>query len=243
MKYKMLLLCMIVALLPACTGLKRGMVGESLVSTADPRVAISVPDLALRTSGNVIASVTTDDSLGGVPVETWLAVYGGTSPKEAMAIVALSEAPPFYYWDSDLSRNFSVDKIPVVYNGQDFQSCTYIVSGVHDAFASLVTTENPDSLKFIARRFAKRGSFSESKITMEYREALPDDISTVEDLTFYDREYLNAFEKRAYNVFRITTLDISPVTVHTGNIEGVRTRFLNTNFMGTLSRQDPLSIN
>lgn len=228
-------------LLSACAGQQRGMNGANLASTSRPAVEISVPDLPLRASGFAVASVTTGDSLGGVAVETWLAVYGGTTVQQPMAIVALAEAPSLHYWDSDLYQLFSVDRSAVSYDGQGFYASTFIVDRSKDAFASLLPEGEAVQQKFIARRFAQRSNFNVDKLTLEYREPLPADIGNLTDLALYDRAYLDAFEQRAYQAFVVRPFVPQSTPLATSYLKGVQVRFLNTNFLGTLSRMDALS--
>lgn len=237
-KHCMVLLLLCFTLLTACAGQQRGMAGTNLVSSSRPAVDIAVPALPLREGGITVASVSTADSLGGVPVSTWLAVYGGTSATEPMAIAAISDVAVSYYWDSDVTRNFSVDHSIVTYNGSGFTACTYIIDGTNDAFAALYPFEDPSTLKFLARRFAQRSNFDESKITLEYREILPADITSVTDLSLYDRMFLEAFETRAYMAFVVQGYVPSESPLTNVFLKNVQVRFLNTNFLGTLSRND-----
>lgn len=237
---KFIVLLAACSLLAACTGLQRGLAGSSLVSSARPAVELSVPSLPLRTAGFTVANVTTSDSLGGVPVEAWLAVYGGTTVNEPMAIVSLAVAPTSYIWDSDMSRIFSVDKGVVDYNGQGFYACTYIITGERDPFISLLPAQDGMTAKFLARRFAQRSNFNENKITLEYREPLPADITELTDLALYSREYISAFEERAYKAFVVGVFP-QPAPAVTGQyLQGVEVRYLNTNFFGTMTRLDAM---
>lgn len=224
------------SLLAACSGLKRGMVGTQMVSSARPAVEMSVPSLPLRTAGFTVASVTTGDALGGVPVEAWLAVYGGTTLTEPMAIVSLAVTPSSYVWDSDMSHVFSVDKGIVEYDGATYHTCTYVITGERDAFSSLLPPQDGKGTKFLARRFAHRSNFNENKVTLEYREPLPEDIVELVDLALYSREYLSAFEQRAYNAFVVGAYQQTTSTVVNSYLKDVQVRFLNNNFFGTMTR-------
>lgn len=235
------LLLFSMSLLSACAGLQRGMEGSALVSSARPVIEISVPDLPLRTAGFTVASVTTGDSLSGVSVNTWLAVYGGTTLAQPMAIVALAEAPSSYYWDSDMYQMFSVDRGSVSYDGQGFYASTFIVDGSKDPFATLLPTNEPQNQRFIARRLAQRSNFNDTKVTLEYREPLPADVGQIADLAMYDRAYLDSFEERAYKAFRVLNSPSLTSVVTDKYLENVQIRFINTNFLGTLSRLEALN--
>lgn len=240
-KKSIMLLLLCLSMLSACAGQQRGMAGAYLVSSSRPSIELSAPDLPLRTAGFTVASVTTGDSLSGVAVDTWLAVYGATTLAQPMAIVALSEAPTNYYWDTDLYPVFSVDHGAVSYDGQGFYASTFIVDGQRDAFVTLLPINEPSGQRFIARRFAQLSNFNNSKVTLEYREPLPADVGQITDLALYDRAYLDAFEGRAYKAFRVmvpSSLSAHPTDKY---LKDVQVRFLNANFLGTLSRLEMLA--
>lgn len=233
----LLYLVVAVFLLGGCQGLKRGIDGSALVSTAQPDISVSVSSLPLRTGGEFTAAITTDSSLGGISVPSWLAVYGGETPTAPMAIVAYAVAPEPWYWDSELAPLFSISKGVVMLGTVGFQSATYRVSGARDAFAPLVPVEDPDSLQWIARRFARRDDFNQVKITLEYREPLPENfLSQGGVITFEGRRFLEAFEQRSMQIFTIAAAPASAANLVPRYPEGLRLRYLDTNFFGTMSR-------
>ncbi len=239
------LFILVVALLSSCVGVTRGMYNGSFVSTGQPQLTVSVPSMQLITSGEVIPSVTTTNSLGGVPVRTDLAIYGAKRPDSgmAMAIVALSETPGPWYWDSDTTALFSLTKGFAVIGGLDMQACTYIVRGDNDAFAPLSGAVDPDATLWLARRFAARVEIDRDKLTLEYREPLPRHISPkvtrMGELSFADADAVRAFEKRAEEVFTVSRVR-STDQVPRAYPEGVRVRFINNNFLGTMSSYEPM---
>lgn len=225
-----------IVVLSGCAPLNRGMDGNMYVSTAKPAIAMSAKNLPLRTAGQVLPSVTTDSSLGGVTVNAWIAVYGGRTQQEPMAIVSLATTPPEYYWDSDMTRIFSVNKGMALFGDEGYQACTYIVSGKTDAFTPLVQSDAPDALRWIARRFALRTNFMDTKITLEYREAISEEIVTLDSLPVGGIDFLKQFEERAENAFFVAVPQRNSVTLRTGFPQGINTRYLNTNFFGTMTR-------
>lgn len=233
----MLCIALLCTVLCGCnSALKRGMDGNTYISTGHPAIAISVADLPLRTAGSILPALTTGDSLGGIPINAWIAVYGGTTPSQPMAIVSQAELPSDYYWDADLTRSFSVDSGMAVFNGQAYQACTYIVEGSADAFAPLVQTDAPAELRWIVRRFAVRDNFNLDKITLEYREALPSNITSLNNLPHGGVTFLREFAERAEKIFSVTTLTNVDIPVHIGYPQGIQVRYLNTNFFGTATR-------
>ena len=211
------------------------MSGDTYVSSAKPAFAVKVPSLPLRAAGYAMPAVTTADSLGGISIDAWLAVYGG-GEGQTMAIVAQAEIPPAWYWDSDLRRPFSVDQGTAVFDGRLFQTCTYIVEGRNDAFSTLVPGADPDSLRWIARRFATRTDFNQGKITLEYREKLPEGYDSLTSLPHGGNTFLAEFAERAEKAFCFGIPDGSYGGIRTAYIEGLRIRYLNNNFFGTMTR-------
>ena len=222
----------------ACAPLQRGMDGAVYVSSAKPAFSVAVPDLPLRTAGVLTAAVTSDDSLGGVPVRAWMAVYGGNTLEQPMAIVAQAEVAEPWYWDSDLSRVFSVDKGTAVLGDRLFQACTYIVQGDNDAFTPLVRHADDTPVRWIVRRLASRTDFDQGKITLEYRESLPTDYVSLVSLPHGGNTFLRNFAQRAEKAFQFASLPIRLGKVSSQYTEGIRVRYLNANFFGTMSRHD-----
>lgn len=227
-----------VCLAAGCTSLQRGMVGSVYVSNAQPAFSVTVPSLPLRAWGSATPYLTTEDSLGGIAIDAWLAVYGGTAAGQPMAIVAQAEIPPAWYWDSNMYRVFSVDQGTAVFDGRLYQACTYIVDGSTDAFSSLVPDTDPNTLRWIVRRFAARTNFNLGKITVEYREPLPQEFVSLTDLPQGGQTFLNEFAERAEKTFIFATPTIAENRVQASYIHGLRTRYLNNNFWGTMSRYD-----
>lgn len=234
--FAVILLCVLAV--AGCTGIQRGVVGSTYISNAKPVFAVTVPSLPLSASGSATPAVTTEDSLGGIPVDAWIAVYGGTAVGQPMAIVAQAEIPPAWYWDANLYRAFSVQQGAAILDGVLYQACTYIVDGSNDAFSSLVPGVDPNSLRWIVRRVATRTDFNLGKITLEYREPLPQGYEILTNLPQGGQTFLDAFARRAEKAFVFSVPDVTSSRIQKSYISGLRIRFLNTNFWGTMSRYD-----
>ncbi len=245
-KFKILLLCASLLLI-SCAPLKRGMHGNTYTSTAKPSFSLAVPELELRTAGRFNASITTSNALGGVSVDTWIAVYGGNNIDEPMAIVAQSSLNQPYYWDSDLRKIHSINHSKVVLGDFTFQASTYLISDMQrDAFAPLslelakLKSNNQDeSPVWIVRRFATRMDFDRGKITLEYREKAPDDYIDINGLPFGSHDFIANFEQRALKAFVFGQSLNKTQEIRTDYPNGIHTRYLNTNFFGTISYHDP----
>ncbi len=227
----------------ACTPLKRGMDENIYVSTAKPAFSVAVPELELKTSGRFNASITTSNTLGGVPVATWIAVYGGKNMEEAMAIVAQSSLQAPYYWDYNMLKIFSINHGKALLGGFNFQTCTYLIQDLsRDAFASLSidintlkSEEKKQKLQWLVRRFATRVDNERGKITLEYREKAPDNFINLNELPSGSDIYLVEFEQRALKAFVFGTWQKNTQNIKMNYPSGIKTRYINSNFLGTIS--------
>ncbi len=243
---KLLLLSICLLMFVSCAPLKRGMDGNTYISSSQPAFSVSVTELPLRTSGRFNASITTSKSLGGVSVDTWMAVYGGTDVEQAMAIVAHSNLDNPFYWDSNLRKVHSINHSNAYFGKFTFQACTYLLKDLKkDAFSPLTfdmaVFENEEEPKtfWLVRRFATRMDFNRGKITLEYREKAPDNFIDIKSLPLGAQSFIEGFEERAQKAFTFGTGLEHAQNIQTDYPSDVRIRYLNTNFFGTISYHDP----
>ena len=232
-------LCL-VAMMAGCTGmLQRGMQGSAYVSTARPGISMQAVNMPLITGGEGNAMLGGAGVIGGLPLNAWFAVYGKGDPQSPMAIVAMAEVPQGWYWDSDGQRPFSVDKGVEVFNNVGYAASTYIVDSKKDPFSAVAGLNSESkSMRWLVRGFAARYNFNDTKVVMEYREPLPENLAGQETLTESMTDQLKAFEQRASAVFIVSPVpqNISGITKSYAN--SIRWQYLDQRFWGTVSKYE-----
>lgn len=226
-----------------CTGaLQRGMQGNTYVSTARPAISMKAVDMPLITAGEGSAVLNWTGAMGGLPVRTWLAVYGKGSAQSPLAIVALADAPSGWYWDSDGYRSFSVDRGVEIYNNVGYDACTYIVSDKQDPFTALVGASNESKpVRWLARGFAARYNFNDTKLVMEYREPLPENFAGLQALPSGQTDQLRAFEQRAHAAFAVGPLPENLAGTQRGYAKNILWQYMDQRFLGTISQYDVIN--
>ena len=229
--------------LGACSGIQqRGMLGEAYVSSTRPAICVEVKDMPLMTYGTGIPNMTWTSMLGGLPIQTWVAVYGsgGLAP---MAIVAQAEVPEGWYWDSNMKKPFSVDEGVEIFDNVAYQACTYIVSPRNDPFGQLITGTDPDGQPqmWLVRNFAARFNFNTDKIILQYREPLPEGVVTLSQLPYGHSELLVNFERRAREAFVVTSAPQDMGDVKEGYSDAIQWQYMGQNFLGTVSQYSPFA--
>ena len=161
-------LCM-VAIMAGCTGaLQRGMQGNAYVSTARPNISMQAVNMPLITGGTGKAMLDGAGVIGGLSLNTWLAVYGKGDPQSPMAIVAMAEVPQGWYWDSDGQPPFSVDKGVEVFNNVGYAASTYIVDSKKDPFSTVVgLNDESKPMSWLVRGFAARYNFNDTRFQVQ----------------------------------------------------------------------------
>ncbi|MBE6440981.1 MAG: DUF4851 domain-containing protein [Desulfovibrio desulfuricans] len=230
-------------LLTACAaGTQRGMQGAAYVSTARPGISMQAKELPLLAGGEGSCSLTWAGGLSGTPVRVWLAAYGKGRPAEPLAVVAQADLLSGWYWDGDSSKPFSVDKGVEVLGDVGFQACTYIVESGRDPFAVLAgVQEDAAPVRWIARSFAARCNFNESKLVLEYREPLPEHLAAAPHIAIGQTDWLRAFEQRARDAFVVGPAPANREGIARAYAAGVRWRYLDQRFLGTVSRYEPIA--
>ncbi len=246
-KLKIFILIILSFTIMACNGLKRGVDGSTYVSTGKPSFSVDVPSLTLRTSGSINASITAGNALGGVPVNAWIAVYGGENIDQPMAIVSQASIRYPYYFDYNSTQLNSIDKKNVVMGKFNFYACTYLISNMaKNAFVALtpglaeVNNDDEQITRIIVRSFAIRTDFDEGKIVLEYREKAPDNFADLKALPFGGQTFLEEFNKRAEAAFVFDDKTYNAQNIKHTYASGIATRYLDKNFFGTISYHDPL---
>ncbi len=232
--------------LMACNGLKRGVDGSTYVSTGKPSFSVAVPSLPLRTSGSINASITTSNNLGGVPINAWIAVYGGDNIEQPMAIISQASIKSPYYFDYNSIKFNSIARENVSMGKFNFQACTYLITNMQkNAFVALtpgladINKDNEQKTYIIVRSFATRTDFDEGKIILEYREKAPDNFEDIKALPFGAQTFLEEFNKRAMSAFVFDAQNYNDQNIKNIYAQGIATRYLDENFWGSVSYHDP----
>lgn len=226
-------------LLGCSEALKRGMVGSAYVSTARPDISVQAKNLPLLTSCQGICNLNWTGVMGGLPIEMWVAVYGhgGLAP---MAIAAQAQVPPGWQWDADMRVPFSVDDTNEVFNGATYEACTFIVNPANDPFGALATATRPDGQPqlWLTRYFAARFNFNQDKIILEYREPLPEGVTSLSALPYGQSDLLKDFAQRARDAFSIGNAPTDIASVSRTFKDNIRWQYVEQRFLGTASRLD-----
>ena len=237
------LLCVtlgLLALMAGCTGaLQRGMQNTAYVSTARPAISVKAVNMPLLTGGETSISLDGAGVIGGLPLQAWVAVYGKGDPQSPLAIVGLAEVPRGWYWDSDGQRPFSVDKGVEIFNNDGFAASTYIVDSKRDAFSALAgLTDEAKPMRWLTRGFAARYNFNDTKVILEYREPLPENLAGQESLAESQTDQLRAFEQRASAAFAVASVSEHMTGITEGYAKNIRGQYLDHRFWGTASKYD-----
>lgn len=227
----------IIGLLGCNAALQRGMSGTTYISTARPAISVSVNNMPLMTAGKGTANMFWTGMLGGLPIQMWLAIYG-TGGLAPMAIVAQAQTPQGWMWDGIMRLPFSVDAEDVSFNGVTYQGYTYLVKPENDPFGGLVTGVTPDGQPqlWIARAFAARYNFNNDKIILEYREPLPQEITSLTALPHGYGDFLQTFAQRARDAFTVSNAPANPGSLTENYIQGITWTNMGQNFLGTVSQ-------
>lgn len=235
------LLVGVAALMCACAGGVRGMAGDVFVSRG-PVYSVQVRDLPLRTAGQVLASVSTGASLFGVTVPAWLAVYGGQHPEQPVAVVAHASLPVGYYWEAVSPLPFSTSGGVTVLGDMELGACTFVAGEARNPFAGLTPADASGAPRqWLVRHMARRFSGDQEKLILEYREILPAEYASLDDLEVRGT-YLRAFNKRAEAAFVVAgpgQAGLRGAPLGVAYPEGLARRFLDKRFFGGIAHYEP----
>ncbi|MDR2572805.1 MAG: DUF4851 domain-containing protein [Desulfovibrio sp.] len=230
-------IALMMCLLACPAARQRGMNGAAYVSTAKPAISLRAATLPLLAGGEGQASLLAGSMPIGAPVRVWLAAYGEASPQGPLAIVAHAEVQRGWYWDGAMRRPFSVNEGVEVLGGLEFQACTYLVDGERDPFTALVGAEGLP-IRWIARGFAARTNFYEDKIILEYRERLPENVTSLTALPLGHGDFVREFEQRARGSFVIAPPPAEMASLEKKYAKAVRWRYMTEKFLGSASKYD-----
>ncbi|MEG2140605.1 MAG: DUF4851 domain-containing protein [Bilophila sp.] len=240
MKTMRLMSFLLVLALVACTPLRRGFEGSTLVSPAQPPLSVTV-DMPLLASGQIAPYLYTDR--GYQFPDTLVAVYG-TNAASPLALSVLSVTPNNKWtWDP---LTFSSPDRPVssnvAFGGEAFAGSVHRINGAKDPFAPLFAADEGarGKLNWIAQRFACRMQFDQVKIILEYREPLSATLAATlgssTEIPLYNQE-VQAFQARAAKVFAVQFAYTGPTVGQPPYIKSLNSRYLGA-FLGSMSVKD-----
>lgn len=247
MKFLTSCVALLLFVLAGCTAVQqRGMVGTTYVSTSRPAFSATAKQLPLLTAGFGRASLTETAVLGGLNVDAWIAIYGKGDGNSPLAIVAQGELDDPWYWNSALYHPFAIHEGADVLNGLGVQTCTYMVSESRDAFlpfmypqgTSVKKDETKPVRRWIARVFACRTDFNKGKIIFEYREPLPEGLTSLTSVPYGMSDVIPAFEERARQAFIVNLSPEKPVEIRQEYLAGLDWQYLDERFWGTVFLND-----
>lgn len=233
-------LCL-VTLLFGCQGQSqvRGLVDGQYLSTSRPAFAVQVRDLPLLGCEKRTFKLDGLGMMGGLGVETWIAVYG--SVKGPMAVVAHADLPRGWKWDANLSQPFSVHEDRLYVGDMPFFAQTFLGTPGKNPFTAEETEDGKPEPMWVIRSFSQRFNDDTTKVILEYREPLPDGMHSLTAIPFGQSDFLKNFAGRAEKCFRVTqAVQASHAQLRT--IPHLRSRYLDTRFFGTATPVGPIRL-
>ncbi len=230
-KHILLFVCALSLCLCACTGVQqRGMAGSTYVSTSRPAFSMTVADnLPLIEGGQGTARL--DEIPGGIPVDTWMALYGDLR-QGPVAVITHAELPgEYWYWNNEMPGSQSADVGTEVIGDKAYDAWTHIVNDKRNPLAA----DDADG-RWLVRTLTRRDNFDNDKIILEYRERLPEGIQTLTNLPVGSDTLLQSFAERARKAFVPGNAATGAVIV-SGPVKQVRWRYVDGNFLGAVSRR------
>lgn len=247
MKFLTSCVALLLFVLAGCTAAQqRGMAGNTYVSTSRPAFSATAKQLPLLAAGFGRASLSEAGVLGGLNVDAWIAVYGKGDGNGPLAIVAQGELDEPWNWNNALYHPFAIHEGADMLNGLGVETCTYMVSESRDAFlpfmqpqaASAKKDEGKPARRWIARVFACRTDFNRGKIILEYREPLPEGLTSLTSVPYGMSDVIPAFEERARQAFEVNMSPEKPAEIRQEYLAGLSWQYLDERFWGTVFLND-----
>jgi hypothetical protein len=113
------------------------------------------------------------------------------------------------------------------------------VDSKKDAFSALAgLTDEAKPMRWLTRGFAARYNFNDTKVILEYREPLPENLAAQENLTESQTDQLRAFEQRASAAFAVASVSGNITGITEGYAKNIRGQYMDHRFWGTASKYD-----
>ena len=242
---KLCFLVLCLSLLAACQGVQqRGIANNAYVSTSRPALQVQVHGIPLLTAGAGTGRTYDNGPLGGLLIDTWVAVYA-SGPTAPMAAVIHAELPDAWQWTTVYPRGRAVDVRTEMLGDKAYAACTYLQPTAMDPFAGLAgepteirdeANEEPRPAYWLVRSFAAIYSHTQEKIVLEYREPAPRELTSSLYLDDMPKAELAAFRERALKTFSLGLPDGS--AVQTGYPDGVRWQYVSDAVLGPVMERN-----
>ncbi len=162
-------------MLTACQAQRRGVTAAdgAYVSTSRPALQVSVKDIPLVTHGSGSGLLREPGVMGGLSVDTWVAVYA-SAPDKPMAAVIHAELQGSWRWSTVWPHTGSMDARQETIDGIAFASCTFGEPAASDAFAGLAGEDTSDQavearpVQWLVRYMAAVLGHRDEKIVLIY---------------------------------------------------------------------------
>ncbi|MBQ9537305.1 MAG: DUF4851 domain-containing protein [Desulfovibrionaceae bacterium] len=144
-----------------------------------------------------------------------------------------------YLKDANLAQPHNYDAYVEEINGIRFYAQTFLSLAGRNAFisdsdAQAAAGSGIDD-RYIIRHYSARFNNDNSKIIIEYREKLPEDIKSLDALPFGRANLLKDFAARAHNTFTIRIPQEVSAQLGTKPLPLLRLRYLDEHFFGSAS--------
>ena len=96
-------------------------------------------------------------------------------------------------------------------------------------------------MRWLVRGFAARYNFNDTKVVMEYREPLPENLAGQQTLAESMTEQLKAFEQRANAAFAVASAPQNTSGITNGYANSISWQYLDQRFWGTVSKYEIFS--
>ncbi len=215
----------------------QGFSGTSYVSSVRPALSIEAVNMPLKVRAQGMGTLYRP-SMTGVSVPVYCAVYA-SSPKEPMAIVMHAKLPTHkrWIWSTVYPRPASVHEATEQIGSLQMTAFTYLVPCANDPFGGLAGEEVAEGQKsyWIARHFAAPVNFRYDKISLEYREPAPKEMTSLASglsagIPYGMTDWLDKFEERARKAFSVT--EPQATSLEGADMASVRWRYMSDPWLG-----------
>ncbi len=184
----------------------QGFSGDAYVSSVRPALSIQAVNLPLKVRAQGMGTLYRP-SMTGLSLPVYCAVYA-KSPQDPMAIVTHAKLPTHkrWIWSTVYPRPASVHEAAEQIGSLQMTAFTYLVPCANDPFAGLAGEEAAEGQQsyWVARHFAAPANYRYDKISLEYREPAPKELTSLASgIPYGMTDWLAQFEERARKAFSI----------------------------------------